>query len=44
MYSPTKENMNVRMGDNKKRYIIRGRRKIKSKDAIKTYKPASISK
>ena len=30
MYSPTKENINiVRMGDNKKKVIIKGKRKIK---------------
>lgn len=41
MYSPTKENYEVRMGENnKKMYIIKGRRKIK-KDKI--YSP-SISK
>ena len=36
MYSPTKDNNNVRIGDNnKKKYIIKGRRKIKySKDNI----------
>ncbi len=44
MYSPTKENLNneVRIGNNnKKSYIIKGRRKIKN---IKDYKPLSISK
>jgi hypothetical protein len=41
MYSPTKENNQVRIGENnKKMYIIKGRRKIK-KD--KNYLP-SISK
>ncbi len=42
MYSPTKENTQVRMGENnKKMYVIKGKRKIsKNKD----YKPPSISK
>jgi hypothetical protein len=42
MYSPTKDNNEVRMGENnKKLYIIKGRRKIiKNKD----YNPPSISK
>ncbi len=44
MYSPTKENINnnVRIGDNNKKvYVIKGRRKIKK---ISDYKPESISK
>ncbi len=44
MYSPTKDNINnqVRIGDNNKKiYIIKGRRKIKQNS---DYKPASISK
>jgi len=42
MYSPTKENNEVRMGENnKKMYIIKGRRKIKKN---KDYNPPSISK
>ncbi len=44
MYSPTKESINnqVRMGDNNKKiYIVKGRRKI-SKN--KSYNPPSISK
>ena len=41
MYSPTKDNNNeVRIGNNKKIYIIKGTRKIKKP----TYKPSSISK
>ena len=42
MYSPTKDNNEVRMGENNKKiYVIKGRRKIiKGKD----YKPPSISK
>ena len=46
MYSPTKESVNnqVRIGDNnKKMYIIKGRRKIK-KIQDKDYNPPSISK
>ena len=44
MYSPTKDNNEVRMGNNnKKLYIIKGRRKIKKNLDI-NYKPASISK
>jgi hypothetical protein len=44
MYSPTKDNNNeVRIGDNnKKMYIIKGRRKIKKNSD--NYIPASISK
>lgn len=40
MYSPTKDSINkeVRIGNNKKIYIIKGRRKIKD------YKSPSISK
>ncbi len=44
MHSPTKENINneVRMGyNNKKIYLIKGRRKIKKHS---DYKPESISK
>ena len=42
MYSPTKENNEVRMGENnKKMYIIKGRRKIKQNP---DYIPTSISK
>jgi hypothetical protein len=41
MYSPTKDDYKVRIGDNKKIYIIKGRRKIK-KD--KHYNAPSISK
>jgi hypothetical protein len=38
MFSPTKDNNNnVRMNDNKNKYIIRGRRKIKTKEEIKNY-------
>jgi hypothetical protein len=40
MYSPTKDDYKVRIGDNKKIYIIKGRRKIKKN---KDYSP-SISK
>ena len=43
MYSPTKDDYKVRIGDNKKIYIIKGRRKIK-KDNKSSYNPASISK
>ncbi len=44
MYSPTKDNnKEVRIGDNnKKRYIIKGRRKIKKN--MEHYNPVSISK
>ena len=46
MYSPTKENNEVRIGENnKKMYIIKGRRKIKKNpDYNQDYKPPSISK
>ena len=38
MYSPMKENNNnVRMNPNIKKYIIKGKRKIKSKEEIKAY-------
>ena len=44
MYSPTKEsNDKVRMNNSKNKYIIKGRRKIKSKEEISNYK-FSISK
>jgi hypothetical protein len=35
MYSPTKEEYNVRIGNNKKPYVIKLRRKIKSKEELK---------
>ena len=46
MYSPTKDSINkeVRMRDNKKRYIVKGRRNIKKNLDDKVYKPVSISK
>ncbi len=38
MYSPVKEsNNNVRINPNKNKYIIKGRRKLKSKEEIKNY-------
>jgi hypothetical protein len=40
MYSPTKDNksiINTRMNPNVNKYIIKGKRKIKSKDEIKNY-------
>jgi hypothetical protein len=41
MYSPTKENNkiinNVRMGINPKKHIIKGTRKIKSKEELKKH-------
>ncbi len=40
MHSPTKDNNEVRMGNNKKIYVIKGKRKIKEN---KIYSP-SISK
>ena len=55
MYSPTKDNYKVRIGyDNKKKYVIKGRRKIKNnpkdnpkdnhKDNPKDYYNSDISK
>jgi hypothetical protein len=37
MYSPTKENLQVRMGINPKKHIIRGKRKIKTIDEVKNH-------
>jgi hypothetical protein len=43
MHSPTKENTQVRIGENNKKiYVIKGRRKIKKE--IDNYNPESISK
>ena len=38
MYSPTKQNMEVRMGINKKKHIIYGTRKLIINNNIKDYK------
>ncbi len=35
MYSPTKEEYSVRVGNNKKPYVIKLRRKIKTKEELK---------
>ncbi len=43
MFSPTKENTNVRINSNIHKKIIRGRRKIKTNEEIKNYN-FSISK
>jgi hypothetical protein len=45
MFSPVKEiNYNVRMNPNKNKYIIKGRRKIKSIEEIKNYESKEFSK
>jgi hypothetical protein len=43
MYSPTKDNNNqVRIGDNKKKYIIKGTRKIKKNHSSKSLDSKSL--
>ena len=37
MYSPTKDNNNTRLNPNINKYIIKGRRKIKTIEEIKNY-------
>ena len=45
MYSPVKEiNNNVRINPNKNKYIIRGRRNLKTKEEIKNYQSKEFSK
>ena len=45
MFSPVKEiNNNVRMNPNKNKYVMRGKRKLKTLDEIKNYKSKEFSK